>query len=301
MAEESIYNLIPQAARESDRGPLYKSKYPGQVAVEKQAAATIGFSVQGEISPKNYLRSSRNSGGDPNSPQHSPSRSPGGKQGVVRRQLVNTKPPVPSRDEKPVFGLVSHKNYVTANAVDNILAVPPPRPAGEVSYLQKEDYGQVPAYLQGVKQQIQEEYDLIRRIEEEANKEELEHVEMMTEEERKGLLDGLKQTWEVINREYQGLSFTLDTESKKKRKEECEVRLTQIEKDIGFLSKKFVFVTSDPHPDGMSGGFRGSQQGRSPQKSVSPHSKVSGSPAKHFSPASSPVMSQAMSPSPAKH
>lgn len=34
-----------------------------------------------------------------------------------------TKPAIPSRTEQPVMGLVSQKNYVTANAVDNILAV----------------------------------------------------------------------------------------------------------------------------------------------------------------------------------
>mmetsp|Transcript_3205 Transcript_3205/g.6346 ORF Transcript_3205/g.6346 Transcript_3205/m.6346 type:complete len:290 (-) Transcript_3205:399-1268(-) len=286
MAEESIYNLIPPSQNQSDRPALYKSKYPGLVAVEKQAAATFGQNVQPDISPKNFLKSTRNS--------LSPATSPK-KPNVVKRDMTTAKPPVPSRDDKPVYGLVSHKNYLTANAVDNILAVPPPRPAGDVNYLEKEDYGKVPAYLGGVKQQIHDEYELIRRIEDEASKEELEHVEMMSDEERKSLCDGLKQTWEAVNKEYQGLSFTLDTESKKKRKEQCEEKLAQIEKDIGFLSKRFVFVTPDPNPFGGSGargsGARGSWAG-SPSKSLSP--------GKHFSPASSPNMSLNKSPSPTK-
>ena len=32
------------------------------------------------------------------------------------------KPPVPKKDEKPIQGLVSDKNYIVANAVENILA-----------------------------------------------------------------------------------------------------------------------------------------------------------------------------------
>ena len=32
------------------------------------------------------------------------------------------KPPVPKKDEKPIHGLVSDKNFIVANAVENILA-----------------------------------------------------------------------------------------------------------------------------------------------------------------------------------
>ena len=32
------------------------------------------------------------------------------------------KPPVPKKDEKPIMGLVSDKNFIVANAVENILA-----------------------------------------------------------------------------------------------------------------------------------------------------------------------------------
>ena len=32
------------------------------------------------------------------------------------------KAPVPKKDEKPIMGLVSDKNFIVANAVENILA-----------------------------------------------------------------------------------------------------------------------------------------------------------------------------------
>lgn len=40
------------------------------------------------------------------------------------RQFKSTKPAVPRRHEKPVMGLRSDKNYVKANAIENITAVP---------------------------------------------------------------------------------------------------------------------------------------------------------------------------------
>ncbi len=39
-----------------------------------------------------------------------------------RRTEEVKKPPVPKKDEKPIHGLVSDKNFIVANAVENILA-----------------------------------------------------------------------------------------------------------------------------------------------------------------------------------
>ncbi len=43
--------------------------------------------------------------------------------------------------------------------------------------------------------------------------------------------------WAVINEAYQKLPFSLDTPTKKRRKEELEKQLSQIEKDIKLLMK----------------------------------------------------------------
>lgn len=37
---------------------------------------------------------------------------------------VPKKVPVPKNDEKPIMGLVSDKNFIVSNAVENILAAP---------------------------------------------------------------------------------------------------------------------------------------------------------------------------------
>lgn len=66
--------------------------------------------------------------------------------------------PVPRRDDTPVTGIVSKANFITANAVDTILAVPRRARLPEVNYLEKEDYGQVPKYLQQVRDKRVIEY-----------------------------------------------------------------------------------------------------------------------------------------------
>lgn len=55
---------------------------------------------------------------------------------------------MPRRNERPITGILSKTNFLTANAVDTILAVPRRLAKPEPNYLEKEDYGKVPAYLE---------------------------------------------------------------------------------------------------------------------------------------------------------
>lgn len=57
----------------------------------------------------------------------------------------------------------------------------------------------------------------------------------VTPEEREQLLTHLKLKWKDVNELYQKMSFTLDTPSKRKRKEDLEKQLTEIEHDIQVL------------------------------------------------------------------
>merc|ERR1712054_28369 len=162
------------------------------------------------------------------------------------QDTVERKPSVPPRSEKPVMGLVTSKNFITCNAVENILAVPKKTDVRQVSYMNKKGYGKVPAYLEKVKGEIQDEYNYIMQMQE-AAVEEMEdegygRTRILSENERIEVLNGLKTNWDRINKAYQTLSFTLDTPAKKQRKEEFEAQLEQLERDIERLSKKNVFV-----------------------------------------------------------
>ena len=89
------------------------------------------------------------------------------------------RPAVPEHTEKPVMGLKSNKNFITTNAVDNIMSVPKKpaanfvdtrggkvnelEPSGLVpKFVKKKDYGKTPTYLVKRKEdmeQAQRDYD----------------------------------------------------------------------------------------------------------------------------------------------
>lgn len=154
------------------------------------------------------------------------------------------KVPVPKRDEKPIMGLVSDKNFIVSNAVENILAAPKLPANQQKDYLKKKNYGKVPKYMQSIKKEIEDEYQLVRemQIEEEAEMDRQKFL--MDEDEKQELIAALKKKWEVVHKEYQTLTHKqkLDTVGLKDRFENCERELKQLELDIQKLSKNYIFV-----------------------------------------------------------
>ena len=79
------------------------------------------------------------------------------------RRFESTREKVPTRYEKPIMGIKTSKNFVTANAVEAILMVPKQTGTGDLNYTKKEDFGKVPAYLTQVKEEIRRENEMIER------------------------------------------------------------------------------------------------------------------------------------------
>eukprot|EP01017_Pseudomicrothorax_dubius_P009626 TRINITY_DN13309_c0_g1_i1.p1 TRINITY_DN13309_c0_g1~~TRINITY_DN13309_c0_g1_i1.p1 ORF type:complete len:146 (+),score=59.30 TRINITY_DN13309_c0_g1_i1:383-820(+) len=144
------------------------------------------------------------------------------------------------------MGLKSNKNYIVTNAVENILAAPKALKQ-EKRFVESANYGKTPAYLQRIKDQINGEYENIREMqmaEEEARAAE---KFVMSPEELQQLREGLKKKWEAVNKEYQTITHirNIDTQGLKRKKEECEKQLAQIEKDMEKLNKQYIFVNSN--------------------------------------------------------
>ena len=141
------------------------------------------------------------------------------------------------------MGLKSDKNFITANAVEVILAAPKVN-VEKKRYADKENYGQVPKYLNNVKQDIDEEYLTLRRMREEEIEEENKARYLMPPEEVAQLRVGLRAKWEAVNKEYQKLTHVgkVDTQGMLRRKEGAEKELAQLEKDITALDKAYIFV-----------------------------------------------------------
>ena len=111
------------------------------------------------------------------------------------------------------MGLVSDKNFIVSNAVENILAAPKLPGNENRDFLKKKNYGKVPRYLQTIKKEIEDEYQLVRemQIEDEA---ELDRQKfLMNDDEKQELIAALKKKWEVTHKEYQTLTHKnkLDT------------------------------------------------------------------------------------------
>jgi len=157
---------------------------------------------------------------------------------------------VPKRDEKPIHGLVSDKNFIVANAVENILAAPKLPAQKDKDYLKKKSYGAVPKYLTKIKNEIEDEYNLVREMQIEEQNERDRQKFLMPDNERNELIAALKKKWEALNKQFQEKThymMPLDTIGKKNRMEALVAEMDQLEKDIKRIQKNYIFVdTTQP-------------------------------------------------------
>lgn len=127
---------------------------PVSAHVNGGAAKTLGYlKGQRRPSPQNYRLKHTGTMGDNNLP---PVKN-------YSYDCERRKAPVPKATEKPVMGLRSNKNFIVTNAVENILSVP--RAAKEeIDWQKKSDFGKVPDYLSRIKENIENEYKMIRNL-----------------------------------------------------------------------------------------------------------------------------------------
>eukprot|EP00227_Mantoniella_beaufortii_P015775 CAMPEP_0197587294 /NCGR_PEP_ID=MMETSP1326-20131121/8965_1 /TAXON_ID=1155430 /ORGANISM="Genus nov. species nov., Strain RCC2288" /LENGTH=503 /DNA_ID=CAMNT_0043152001 /DNA_START=175 /DNA_END=1683 /DNA_ORIENTATION=- len=240
---ESIYNLIPHPVMMPPMQHMHVSKHPGEVdphgfeigVNNKRGKATFGHAT-GTLKPKtdHFLKSHA---GEPTLPPPAPPTLPKDKM----------KPAVPLKGDKPVMGLVSAKNFVTANAVENILSQPKKKFVEPTMSTSKPDYGKVPRYLQTIKGQIQSEKEMIAEYQRQQAETMGGSMRQMSTGERDALVVELKQKWQKVNEAYQKLPFTLDTPMRKIRKESLESELTQLEKDIKTMQGRQVVVVEEDY------------------------------------------------------
>jgi hypothetical protein len=143
--EESIFNLIPKERYEPAKPKRYKSTHPHQVPPTASTFALKTTSkpgmanLSGAYQPEGGSHSQRGVSLTFGHPKGSlkPDTTGFRKKGTGQPTLAEKtalarfsytteikRAPVPKKDEKPIMGLVSDKNYIVANAVENILAAP---------------------------------------------------------------------------------------------------------------------------------------------------------------------------------
>lgn len=211
--EESIYSLVPPEEVVAKKPPMYKSPFAPPV-MEKKAFGMMGREVP-KPNPSEFMKAGSKT---TNIKLPAP-------KAFIRDE--EKKPGVPTREEKPIYGLKTSKNYITANAVENILQAPRRLAGSEAKFTDKEDYGRVPEYLQRIKQERKEEDDFITHIQQ--VRREQTGMKILPEEERLKILGGLKDRWTELNKQYiSGTSVVIGTERARLRKENLEAQLTQV-------------------------------------------------------------------------
>lgn len=246
--EEAIYNWIKEEVRVPPKAARHVSKFKGSaevagstLKVKKAKSATFGR--QGvKPNPKQFLKGGSKMGRG---------ATRGARPAKFTRADPPRKPAVPHRDERPVYGLKTSKNFVVSNAVENILAAPRVKNTGGPDYRNKADYGKVPAYLGDVKEQIAQEQEMIAEmLAANDGGSEYEQVVELSEADRADLIRALKDKWDAVNAQYQLITFKRISSSNStvgavKRKEDCEAQLAQLEKDIERLSAKGPVLVVD--------------------------------------------------------
>ena len=256
---ESIYNFIPKPRPEVAAQSRYRSKYGHEPPLVASTFGLNGTRNTGKgVSSIRQTQVVNSTFGprevdvpDPSKFLRRGSRARMPSVPATRLKCRSPqKPPVPTRTDRPVMGLVTCRNFVTSNAAETILASPPKRKKEEDDedgeFFKGSSYGNVPEYLERVKGEIRSEQEVIdRHVREkiEENKEAEPECVPMEEEERLRLLGALKGRWDKINHNYQKISHRVAIEyGDIKRKEAQEAELGQLEKDMEQLSRVPVMI-----------------------------------------------------------
>ena len=142
------------------------------------------------------------------------------------------------------MGLKSNKNYITSNAIDNILMPTRKKVKEEMDYLHKKHYGEVPPYLTKLKRKVKEEYDSIREMQRRNEEEDAKRKKILTAEEILILREGLLKKLEQLKYFYGQINHKkkYDTLVLLKKKEGLEKEMAIVEKDLQSLNYKNVIV-----------------------------------------------------------
>eukprot|EP01065_Artemidia_motanka_P052333 TRINITY_DN9429_c0_g1_i1.p1 TRINITY_DN9429_c0_g1~~TRINITY_DN9429_c0_g1_i1.p1 ORF type:complete len:333 (+),score=75.47 TRINITY_DN9429_c0_g1_i1:101-1000(+) len=285
--QESVYNLIPAPEVVQERPPIYRSKHNAKVPPSystfgvagtskpvancdggdivhdvsggkhraRHGAASIGKTVQESIDPRKFLRRGQNGGGSSLETGVLPEPT------KFVRPAEPRRPAVPRQAEKPVMGLTTEKNFVVSNAVEAILAAPKKPPPTQPRPTQKSTMGREPRYLKKVKTDIAAGKEKAATLASEAAKDPFGgKMHLMSDGEARELVGGLKARWDLLNKQYQALTFSMDTVTKVTRKETQEAELQRLEKAIAKLQGKRCIYVYDDVGDGFQGCGLGGQQ-----------------------------------------
>jgi len=241
---ESIYNLVPSEYSLPQKQPMHKSSHNPKLNV---TGSTFGCQGTTRLPGAGTVVKKDGALFGPPDPAimkiHKRANEMKNEIDSYKTSYLNrTKEALPPKEDQPILGIRTSKNFVVANAVEAILQAPKKPDNKELNYTKKEDFGKVPAYLAKVKEEIRRENDMIERyVKEKTGEVERlpEELEEMYEDEKQELLWALKAKWEAVNVKYQKITHLvdLDTTGQVRRKEQLEKELQTLENHIERLDR----------------------------------------------------------------
>ena len=266
--DEHLLHLIPTPDAQVVKPKMYKSKFRSDVAnenkFEKFNNKTMGPAKVHVRTPENFLKKSDGSTAQMPRPPNSMNKyncDSERQNGRMATAVKERKPAVPTcgpSSSRKATDSSEAKNFIIANAVENITSVPRKPKQNYVDtntghandlitsglvprFTNKPDFGKVPQYLEArnrITSQAQNDYEnyVVQKMRQNSLAE-------ISSTDKDDVLNGLKAKWEKIHHEYQGISVVTDTAPKKNRKERMEAQMSQLERDIDLLERNnFLYV-----------------------------------------------------------
>lgn len=250
--EEHLYEIIPRADPPKRERLKYTSIHHDKVVKDVKAVkkdqATFGPVTTPLSAPNEFLKKTNHESLIPAKAE----RKEGQRINQERKQKL------PKEQGKIV--LSNNQDFIKKNAIETITSIPK-KPLNitcdtrhgkkqlldesglVVKYSLKKDYGKLPDYVQQKNLHMQQEKEAYENYKAEILRSKA--LEQISDADKEATLKSLKDKWNDLHEEFQGLSVVTDTLSKKHRKERLEGEMLGIENDIKILERHDkIFLTS---------------------------------------------------------
>ena len=233
---ENIRNLAPpETSYTHSQTKTFKTAPRRPLATQPtpQTHATFGKSETSAPNPTDFLRSAHRT------PASLPDPKP-----FTYQDPFPQKPHPPRQTEKPMRFPPNETDFVRLNITNAQSLAPGPRPVDEApNATLRPGFGQVPEYLEAIKDEIAHEKALVEEHEAAQRSAEARaaarYVEL-PESERLAILEGLRANWHDLHTEFMGYKIAGLTEKQRQRKEYLERRLAELERDIDRMEARVL-------------------------------------------------------------
>ena len=220
LQQESIYNILPKSKIIPNTGISYKSKHPHYIPPTASTFKLQTSSYPNVLNLNGEYNLPR--GAHPLNQQYATFGLPEGsyaadpnnyhKKGETFKILPPLeylhqkdeikKPSIPNKNDYPIYGLKSDKNYIISNAVDNILMQPKKLRSESHENIFHKYYGKIPNYIKKYRMEHETELNNIKEEKKRKQEEEDAKQRLLSLNEVNQLREGLKKKWEMYNFKY---------------------------------------------------------------------------------------------------